>query len=103
YIFNIVGINYKAPKRKILVVGDRLDDNATKSFERQQFENKKLIKREDFNNEIKSQFDFVTFFKEDIFYDANYLSDLVNGFIYTNSEFVTKSDLFQKESFTYTN
>src|SRR5690606_27736667 len=55
------------------------------------------------NNEIKSQFDFVTFFKEDIFYDANYLSDLVNGFIYTNSEFVTKSDLFQKESFTYTN
>lgn len=103
YIFNIVGINYKAPKRKILVVGDRLDDNTTKSFERQQFENKKLIKREDFNNEIKSQFDFVTFFKEDIFYDANYLSDLVNGFIYTNSEFVTKSDLFQKESFTYTN
>ena len=53
------------------------------SFNQQTYEHKELILVEDFNEEIKRKFDFVTFFDPNSTYREYYLEDMINGFKYT--------------------
>lgn len=102
YILNIVGIKVESmDKKNILVVADELNDSTIKSFEKQNYKQKKLIKLEEFNDQVKANHDMVTFFSSSIEYEKDYLKDLRNGFIYSDVDFVQKSNMNKRSTIEY--
>lgn len=94
-LFNKIGFKENVlPQRKVAVVVSNLDDNShIENFNRQSYEYKKLITKEELDKSYSS-FDYVTFFNRDYEYGEYYLEDLVNGFKYTNSSFITKDSYY---------
>ena len=80
-----------AQQRSVLILTGKPDDpRVIDSFERQTYQNKKLLGQKDLTADILRQFDIVTWFDPDAFYGEFYLEDMVNGFKYTTCDYVTK-------------
>jgi glycosyltransferase involved in cell wall biosynthesis len=79
----------------ILVVVNKKTDNVLQNFNRQSYSNKEIIEVKDLKAGILKKYKMVTFFHEDYKYGEYYLEDLVNGFKYTNSSYVTKNSYYQ--------
>lgn len=95
YLLNKIGYNKNFIKnRKVAVVADKNNENVQMCFSRQSYPYKELID----NNEILDvyhEFDYITFFHPDYDYGEYYLEDMVNGFKYTNSSFITKDAYYK--------
>jgi polyhydroxyalkanoate synthesis regulator phasin len=88
-IFHKVGLlNEPLKPRKITIICDSKTDKIIDMYNKQTYKNKELITREE-AKELETE-DFVTFFSEDYKYGPNYLQDMLNGFKYTDSAFITK-------------
>jgi 2-polyprenyl-3-methyl-5-hydroxy-6-metoxy-1,4-benzoquinol methylase len=89
YILNKVGLikNSKISK-EIIVICDKTTPKIQKMFDKQTYENKRLIER--FESQDLKTDGFIAFFSEKYNYGINYLQDMVNGFKYTDSAFITK-------------
>lgn len=95
YLLNQIGIkgNFTDDK-KVAVVYDVLNNNIQENFERQTYLKKELISTDEIKN-IINQFDYITFFHPEYEYGEYYLEDLVNGFKYTNSSYITKDAYYK--------
>lgn len=96
FILNKVGLrkNYIVEKKVAVVTDDKSNTNIIEKFERQSISNVELIEI----NELDSRYDefnFITFFHPDYDYGEYYLEDLLNGFKYTNSSFITKDSYYR--------
>lgn len=76
-------------EKTVAVVYERKNKNILDNFNRQTYMNKKLVSLEEVKTNF-DEFDYVTFFSDDYEYGEFYLEDMINGFKYTNSQFVTK-------------
>lgn len=85
-----IGVNYNVEERKVLVIVNNITNKIKKMFDKQSFENKSIIESKDFNDNILSKYDIVTFFDENISYGRYYIEDMVNAFKYTDSDYITK-------------
>lgn len=85
-----IGMNYKPLERTVAVIIERSSKRLQEQFEAQSYPYKELILEADFTEEIKEKFDMVAFFDENKDYSEFYLEDMVNGFKYTNSDYITK-------------
>lgn len=94
YLMNCVGMKNINPIRKVAVLVEQRNEQVEYSFNRQTYEHKELMLVENFNEEIKGKFDFITFFHPDSTYKEYYLEDMINGFKYTDSDYVTKDGYF---------
>lgn len=95
YLLSKIGYEKSFIKnRKIAVVGDTTHENIQKCFNRQSYECKELVDVKEIVN-VYQDFDYITFFNSNYDYGEFYLEDLVNGFKYTNSSYVTK-DAYMK-------
>lgn len=94
-----LGYDTSFKKPKILVVGR--DETTRNSFDIQFYENKEFILESDLTdyNEL-NDIDFISYFKEDTIYEEHYLSNLLSGYAYTNSDVVEMSS---KKEYTYKN
>ncbi|WP_096272594.1 glycosyltransferase [Paucisalibacillus globulus] len=101
YIFNIIGLNYEIPERNVLVVVDEINEIVADSFSKQAMSNKNIVSKNDFTEDTLSKFDFVTFFSDKTRYHHYYLNDLINGFKYTDSDYVSKGKDINSDSFNY--
>jgi len=81
--------------KKALVVADQLNDEVIKNFENQSYEEKALITEADFNDEIRAQYDIIAFFRSGYQYEEYYLEDMINGFKYTDSDYITKNSYYE--------
>src|SRR5690606_8430705 len=90
YLAKTVGIPVKELSRNVAVVVKEKTENIIKMFNNQTYENKQLILETDFDETVKSEFDMIAFFKDEYEYGMFYLEDMVNGFKYTDSDYITK-------------
>lgn len=81
----------------ICVIGDPDSGVVKQSFERQHYRNKILVSPEEVATDekwaafrAKHSVSYFTWFTENDEYERHYLSDLVNGFKYTNSRYITR-------------
>ncbi|SHH61247.1 glycosyltransferase family 2 protein [Virgibacillus chiguensis] len=101
-VLNKVGINCNLKPRRVLVVG--CSNKSREQFERQSYKNAQFALLSEFKNINFSDFDFLVYFNDNYFYEEYYLEDLLNGFKYTNSDFVAKNDKNDAiKSFSYIN
>lgn len=86
-----IGINKDfIPRKKVaVIVEDKNNNEIQKNFNRQSYEDKELVTAEEIKEKYE-EYDFVTFFKAPYEYGEFYLEDMINGFKYTNSSYVTK-------------
>ena len=89
-ILRPLGFDCAQPKRRVLVIGDEGDLRIRASFERQTFGEKAIAARDDVDEALLSQYDMVTWFDPEAQYGPFYLEDMVNGFKYTASDYITK-------------
>ncbi|WP_062108566.1 glycosyltransferase [Bacillus niameyensis] len=89
-----VGIDSSITSRKVAVLVKEKTEQINRMFESQTYSDKKLFTEDEFTEKLKSNYDFITFFAPSKYYGEFYLEDMVNGFKYTNSDYVTKSSYY---------
>lgn len=98
-LLEIIGYPFEKEERKIAVVVQRMTDDVIAMFNKQTYPYKQLIIKDVFNEQMKKSFDMVTFFTEQKDYGEFYLEDMINGFKYTNSDYITKDSYFDGEKY----
>ena len=93
-IIENIGFEKNKNQRTVLVVADVINDDITEMFERQSYQFKTLICQDEFTEELKSEYDMIAFFNSKMDYDMFYLEDMINGFKYTDSSYITKDAYF---------
>ncbi len=94
-----LGLQVEEDKNKILVVLDKDTVANRENFERQIYNDKTVVTKENLENINLSEFDFITYFSDDFLYEEYYLEDLISAFKYTDVDFVTKDS--KKESHNF--
>lgn len=96
HLLKTIEVKHEAlPKRKVAVLVKEKHENIEKMFNLQTYPYKALYTEEEFTEELKQQHDMITFFDDKIDYNIFYLEDMVNGFKYTDSEYITKDAYYQ--------
>ena len=96
HLLNVVGSDEKLVQdKKVAVVVKEFTDRAQENFYRQTYPYKELLTENELENKY-DLFDYVAFFDDKYFYEEYYLEDMINGFKYTNSQYITK-DSFLKD------
>ncbi|WOH37517.1 glycosyltransferase [Thalassotalea fonticola] len=99
-VFKNVGLSVQQTIRKVIVLVEQHNDSLQSSFERQTFTNKTIKTVNELEEADLEENDIIIYFSEKYFYDEFYIEDLVNGFKYTNSDYITKDAYFNGVQFT---
>lgn len=86
------GLKSNIDEKSILVVASELSAKIQKSFDRQMYTNKTLVRESELNNVNISDYDFVTYLSDEFIYEEYHLEDLLSAFVYTDVDFVTKQN-----------
>jgi glycosyltransferase involved in cell wall biosynthesis len=93
-----IGIKLQIKKKKVAVLIQKHSDSIKRMFENQTYPDKELFLIEEFSEEQKNNFDFIAFFDENKFYGEFYLQDMINGFKYTDSDYITKEAYYDGDN-----
>ncbi|MGN1394470.1 MAG: glycosyltransferase [Succinivibrionaceae bacterium] len=91
------GIEDETQLPTILVIGDNTQHNE-ESFNRQTYEGKTFVDKDNLTVEMFSCHDAITWFDDNIYYGEFYLEDMMNAFRYTDADFVTKDCYYVQET-----
>src|SRR5699024_9251577 len=94
-----IGLEVKEDRNNILVVLENDSEETRKSFDRQIYEYKTAVSKNELGNITMSDFDFITFFSGKYVYEEYYLEDLISAFKYTDVDFVTKDNNSEAHNF----
>ncbi|MGJ7910847.1 glycosyltransferase [Neobacillus sp. LXY-1] len=86
-----IGINLEVKEKKVAVLIKEQTPRLKELFDGQTYPHKELILMEEFTEEQKNEFDVIAFFDDQKFYGEFYLEDMINGFKYTDSDYITKA------------
>ena len=90
YIFDKIDEKrYKLKNKSVLVVCDGINSKITEAFNKQSYKEKRLVEIKDIDSKLLEKYDYVAYFNKKNMYHENYLTDMVNAFKYTDSDFVT--------------
>ena len=92
-ICTVVGLPSTLQNRSLAVVVKNKTQKIVDLFNKQTYPDKKLV----LDSELEASYtdyDMVTFFCESMFYNSFYLEDMINGFKYTHSDYITKDSYF---------
>lgn len=95
-----IGVSYKVNAKKVAVLVTEKTETAKKLFEVQSYPHKELFTVDEFNEGLKRSFDMIAFLDDNCFYGEYYLEDLINGFKYTDSDYITKDVYYSGESYS---
>ena len=93
-ILEMTNTSYEKGFKSIAVLVNNKSEIVQRMFNKQTYPHKELILIEDFNEALKEKYDMVTFFDENKEYREFYLEDMINGFKYTDSDYITKNAYF---------
>lgn len=94
-LLNTIGLDPMEKARKVAVVVKEKSPNILRMFNAQTYKEKEIFLEEELSEEVKKQFDMVAFWSGQYFYGEFYLEDMVNGFKYTDSDYITKDAYYQ--------
>lgn len=89
-LLEITNTPFESQDRSIAVVVKSITKPIQKMFNKQTYPNKELILEKNLDEAKKAQYDMITFFDSKKEYGEFYLEDMINGFKYTNSDYITK-------------
>lgn len=89
-IMRALGHEVPTLEKSVLVVGSGQNATVQQDFENQSYSNKTFVREEDISPELIAAYDMVTYFNDQFAYGPYYLEDLVNGFKYTDVDFITQ-------------
>lgn len=89
-LLEITNTPFESQDRSIAVVVKSITKTIQKMFNKQTYPNKELILEKNLDEVKKAQYDMITFFDSKKEYGEFYLEDMINGFKYTNSDYITK-------------
>lgn len=100
-LLNNIGLERKYSLDKMIAVFCRnKTERILASFEDQSYSSKILIEEQEIVNwdKLKEKFniEYFCWFSNENSYEKNYLNDMINGFKYTNSSYITKNSYFDK-------
>ena len=88
-ILGAIGKKTEEYSYKVAVVVKQVSEDLRQMFDYQSYPYKKLI-IEDELEQVYDEYDIIAFFKKGSYYGDFYLEDMVNGFKYTDSDYITK-------------
>lgn len=94
-LLKTIGITYELRPRKVAVIAEEINDYVEAMFNQQSYKYKELILKSNFHEENKKEYDIIAFFHQEKFYDVFYLEDMINGFKYTNCNYITKEAYYE--------
>ena len=95
YLLEVVDEQRISLERTVgVVVPDEDCDELVSMVEKQSYSNRTIIRRNQLNEENYRECDIITFFGKGNEYGEYYLEDMINGFKYTDSDFITKDAHF---------
>ncbi len=98
YILEKVGIDHKSvSEHKIVVVVDKVTEHLQECFNQQSYEWKILVTQDNLSSLAEDAYSMVAFFSDMYDYEEYYLEDLVNGFKYTDSDYIVKDSYYAQE------
>jgi len=89
-VLNIVGFKADVKKRRVLVVVEKITPSIEEMFTNQSYAEKGLSDLAGFSENLKREFDAITFWNASSWYGFYYLEDMINAFKFTNSDYITK-------------
>lgn len=94
-----LGLNVvKNSNKYVAIICDSKNDLILDSFNKQNYPYKILIESKDLRNwkTIRDKYNvfYFSWFDENNLYEDNYIADLINGFKYTDSDYITKNSYF---------
>ncbi|WP_214710893.1 MULTISPECIES: glycosyltransferase [unclassified Exiguobacterium] len=89
-IWSALGHEEAQLEKSVLVVGSGQNKLVQQDFEQQSYSNKTFVREEEVTAELVAAYDMVTYFNDQFAYGPYYLEDLVNGFKYTDVDFITQ-------------
>lgn len=90
---NKIGIPVVSQQRNVAVVVKEISKEIQNQFIHQSYPNKELITESELLQRY-SDFDMIAFFSDKMRYDTFYLEDMINGFKYTDSDYITKDSYY---------
>ena len=84
-------------KRKVAVIIEEKSQYLIDMFNRQTYEDKVLFHINDITDKSLEDIDIIAFFSDEVEYGAFYLEDMINGFKYTDSDYITKHTYIKNE------
>ena len=97
-LYEVLGISVEVPTRRVVVLVSEKTKKVEEMFTKQSYADKELMLACDFTDEVKARFEMVAFFSEDNEYGVFYLEDMVNGFKYTDSDYITKDAYYDYDN-----
>jgi len=88
-----VGLSVPPQKRIVAVVVKEITENLINQFNSQTYADKVLLREGDLLHRY-SEFDMVAFFHDEMEYEMFYLEDMINGFKYTDCDYITKNSYY---------
>ncbi len=96
FIMDFIGEETVNLEKKIGIVIPKENETELSAMARaQSYKNKEIIKKSDLNQEAYERYDMIAFFDSDSEYSQFYIEDMVNGFKYTDCDFITKKAYFE--------
>ena len=89
-LYDALGIPAKVLERSIVVLVKKKTARIEEMFARQSYPFKELMLESELTEEKKLLYDMVAFYNEENDYGVFYLEDMINGFKYTDSDYITK-------------
>ena len=89
-LFSVLKLPIKKLERKVVVLVKSKSKRIIKMFEKQSYRHKELMLESQFCENVKLKYDIVAFFNEENEYGHFYLEDMINGFKFTDSNYITK-------------
>ena len=90
-ICSALDIKLEKIERKVLVIVERITPQIQAMFDKQTYLYKELVEIEKVLGEKYNTCDIVTRWNENDVYEMFYLEDMINGFKYTNCDYITKA------------
>ena len=96
-LLDVTNTPYEKQTRTVAVIVKSKSEHILKMFNQQTYANKELIIENNLNKEVKEKYEMIAFFDETKEYGEFYLEDMINGFKYTNSDYITKEAYYDGE------
>lgn len=98
YLLAIVdNVTISLSKKVGIIIPDKSCQELIEMANQQSYQNKTIIFMDDMNEDLYNSIDFIAFFELDNRYDKFYIEDMINGFKYTDSDFITKDTYIEKD------
>ena len=96
-VLEAAGLEKTVTQRRVLVIAEELTAHVQEMFARQSYPWKKLMGQAEMTQEIYDEYDLIAFFDDQMEYEMFYLEDMINGFKYTSSSYVTKAAYYRDD------